>query len=70
MVLWSAQQEARSLAVVWGGGCVVVPARIVLKSNPAFLKLLSKEVRRRLFSPAGLKLLVGVGEMLNVGQRR
>ena len=66
MVLWSAQQESRGLAVVWWGGCIVVPARIVFKSNPAFLKLLSEEVGRRLFSPAGLQLLVGVGEMLDV----
>lgn len=51
--------------VGWGGS-IVVTARIIIKSHARFLKFLSKKVSSRLLSSSCLKLLVSVGEMLNV----
>lgn len=55
-----------SLAVVGWSGAIVVAARIIIKSHARFLKFLSKKVSGRLLSSPRLKLLVRVGEMLNV----
>lgn len=56
------------LAVVGWGGSIVVAARIIIESNARFLKFLSEKSSGRLFSSSRLKLLVRVGEVLNVGQ--
>lgn len=64
----STQHVTLSLAMVGWGGSIVVAARIIIKSHARFLKFLSKKVSSRLLSSSRLKLLVSVGEMLNVRQ--